>query len=191
MLADAAAAVRRKRATTPAPARPDRERIQPVRKTARVEPYGPADFGVRPAAPRLAVAKPFETEPPPPPEVRGVPLGRASRRAVEALSNAPMAANGDVPDNFNFGPQDGVGAGFYNGAGDIFRVGTGALHFVCCQEIAPTEGNGKVHSAPLESKPLESNPSPLNCLNLLASHVCCPRCFRAGRPRPGGIPDAL
>ena len=52
-------------------------------------------------------------------------------------SESPTTFNGTPPESMSFGPSNGVGAGFYDSVGNIYRCCVGTTYWAVVEEVAP------------------------------------------------------
>ena len=119
-------------------------RLQPERTSKRTSEYTAADFGTVPPL-RRPKTKPVAfivEEPPRIPVSSLASAGRGRRELAEAIISTTTSAqidNGTPPRTMSFGANEGCGAGFYDGRGNVVHVGTGSTDWYFVEEVSPEE----------------------------------------------------
>jgi hypothetical protein len=69
-------------------------------------------------------------------------LAQSVRSGGSAAPTGPISIE-ELPESMTFGEEAGVGAGFYDEAGNIHRNGVGSLRWMVCTEVGQVEGVGR------------------------------------------------
>ena len=99
-------------------------------------------------------------------------IGMLRRKLVQsAHSGGSAAPTGpslieELPESMTFGEEAGVGAGFYDEAGNIHRNSVGSLRWIVCQEVGPEEGVGRDGED-------YYTPAELVCTRIAGDRGCC------------------
>ena len=129
-------------------------RILPPRGVKRITPYTRQDFGEDAKKGEFERSRSnwdwFDTTPQIRARTKAVTdIGKVRRQLAQSVHSGGSAAQtapsliAELPKSMTFGDDDGVGAGFYDEAGNVHRNLFGSIRWIVCQEVGQEKGVGR------------------------------------------------